>query len=434
MVRSCRECGCGVTVAFLLLLFSVPAGTVGAGAADASPTQGASATDWPQFLGPTRDGTYHGDDLAASWGSNGPAKVWEKAVGQGFSGPVVSDGRLILFHREGDRERVAGFDAETGEEKWNFDYTCDYTDGYSPGDYGPRATPAVANGRVYSFGIAGKLHCLDVASGEKIWRVDTRKEFGARPGYFGLASSPLVEGDAVLINVGGKNKAGIVAFDKNSGDVLWKVTDDEASYSSPVAATIDGKRHAFFFTRSGLKDLDPSTGDVRFEFPWRARIQSSVNAATPVVVGDLVFVSASYQTGAALLKVTAGTHKKVWSSDESLSNHYSTSVHREGYLYGFDGRHEGRPSLRCVELKTGDVAWEKKLSGDGAIVRTGGRLLIVTSKGELVVVSASPDGFRELARATVVDGSREAVRAHPALAAGRLYVRGPGRLVCLDLR
>ena len=428
MVRIRGDSVGGVTVAFLVLLCTVEAAAVDSASA------AVSATDWPQFLGPLRDGTYSGNDLAKSWGTKGPAQVWEQAVGQGFSGPVVAEGRVILFHRKGNKEIVECLDAATGNKKWHFDYACDYTDGYSPDDYGPRATPAVSSGRVYTFGIAGKLHCLDVARGAKVWSVDTREKFGAREGFFGLASSPLVEGKSVLINIGGRKKSGIVAFEKNSGEVLWTATDDEASYSSPVATTIDGKRHAFFFTRSGLKDLDPGTGEVRFDFPWRARIRASVNAATPIVVGDLVFVSASYQTGAALLRVTAGAPKKVWSSDDSLSNHYSTSVHHQGHLYGFDGRHEHRPTLRCIELKTGDVVWENDLSGAGAILRAGGRLLILTSKGELVLVSASPDGYRELARATVVDGSGKAVRAHPALAAGRLYVRGPGRVVCLDLR
>lgn len=434
MVQVGSEFGGWVVAAFLVLFCGVGAAPVGAAGAEGAAADAVSAADWPQFLGPLRDGTYPGDDLGESWGPKGPPKLWELAVGQGFSGPVVAAGRVILFHRKENKEVVTCLDAETGGKKWDFGYTCDYTDGYSPDDYGPRSTPAVSSGRVYTFGVAGKLHCLDLAQGQAVWSVDTREKFGARAGFFGFASSPLIEGKAVLINIGGTKKAGIVALEKASGEVLWTATDDEASYSSPVATTIDGKRHVFFFTRSGLKDLDPGTGEVRFDFPWRARIRASVNAATPLVVGNRVFVSSSYQTGAALLEVTAGAPRKVWSSDASLSNHYSTSVYHGGHLYGFDGRHEHRPTLRCVELKTGSVLWEKDLAGGGALVRAGDRLLILTARGKLLQVSASPDGYRELARATAIDGGGKAVRAHPALAAGRLYVRGPGRLVCLDLR
>ena len=189
MVQVGSESGGWVVAAFLVLFCGVGAAPVRAASAEGAAGDAVSAADWPQFLGPLRDGTYPGDDLGESWGPKGPPKLWELAVGQGFSGPVVAAGRVILFHRKENKEVVTCLDAETGGKKWDFGYTCDYTDGYSPDDYGPRSTPAVSSGRVYTFGVAGKLHCLDLAQGQAVWSVDTREKFGARAGFFGFASS-----------------------------------------------------------------------------------------------------------------------------------------------------------------------------------------------------------------------------------------------------
>ena len=234
-----------------------------------------------------------------------------------------------------------------------------------------------------------------------------------------------------LLNIGGANGAGIVAFDKTSGKLLWKSTDDGASYSSPVAATLNGRRYAFFFTRRGLVALDPSNGREFFDFPWRPRIRASVSAATPLVIDDLVFLSASYQTGAVLLRVKEDHVEKVWSADEVLSNHYATSVHHEGFLYGFDGRQEAGPNLRCVELKTGKVRWSEDGFGAGTVTLAGRRLLVLRENGELILTPASPDGFKPVARAQILP---QGVRAYPALAGGRLYARSKDTLVCVDLR
>jgi outer membrane protein assembly factor BamB len=390
----------------------------------------ASASDWPQFLGPARDGVYAGTDLADSWPKEGPPVVWRKKVGQGFSGPAVSGGRLILFHRTGDKEAVECLDAGTGKLLWNFDYPTGYRDDFGF-DEGPRATPTIAQGKVFTFGAEGSLHCLEFQTGKKIWSINTKTEFGAAKGFFGMVCSPLVEGSAVLLNVGGPNGAGIVAFDQNTGKVRWKATADEASYSSPVAATVNGLRYAFFFTRAGLAALDPDSGRVWFEFPWRSRINASVNAATPLVVDDLVFLSASYQTGAAVLRVKENRVEKIWAADDVLSNHYATSVYSDGFLFGFDGRQEYGENLRCVEFKSGKVRWSEDRFGAGTVSLAGTRLLILTETGELVLAPASPDRFKPLARAQLLP---KGVRAYPALADGHLYARSKDTLACIDLR
>jgi outer membrane protein assembly factor BamB len=388
-----------------------------------------SPADWPQFLGPTRDGVYAGGDLALP-PKGEPPVLWRKKVGQGFSAPVVAAGKVILFHRAGDREVLDALDPTTGDPIWSSSAPTAYKDDFGF-DAGPRATPAAADGRVFAFGAEGLLRAVDLDGGKEAWTVDTRAAFKVRKGFFGAACSPLVEGGLVLLNVGGEGNAGIAAFDAATGKTVWTSTGDRASYSSPVAATVGGARHALFFTRAGLVDLDPATGAVRFQFPWRARMEASVNAATPIVAGDLVFISASYGVGAALLRIKEPAPEVVWSSDDVLSCHYATSVLRDGRLYGFDGRQEHGPSLRCVDLLAGKVLWTKDRFGAGTVTLAGGQLLIVTEGGELVVAPASPDGFRETARARILAGT---VRSYPALASGRLYVRNEDTLACFDLR
>jgi len=387
------------------------------------------ASDWPQFLGPTRNGACAGNDLPDSWPKEGPRVAWKRKIGQGFSGPAVSAGKLILFHRLDDKEIVECLDADKGTSLWTFDCPTGYHDDFGF-DEGPRATPTIADGKVFTFGAEGNLHSLDVNTGRKIWSVNTKTAFATPKGFFGMACSPLVEGNAVMLNLGGANGAGIVAFDKATGKLLWKATDDEASYSSPVAATLGDRRYAFFFTRSRLVALDPANGKLRFDFPWRPRVHASVSAATPLLIGDLIFLSASYETGAVLLRVNEDKVEKVWSADDVLSNHYATSVYHEGCLYGFDGRQELGPNLRCVELKTGKIRWSEDRFGAGTVTLADHRLLVVREDGELILAPASPDGFKPVARAQVLPNG---VRAYPALAEGRLYARSKDALVCLDL-
>jgi outer membrane protein assembly factor BamB len=388
-----------------------------------------AAADWPQLLGPARNGISTETGLRTSWPRQGPPLLWQKDVGAGFSGPVVVGRRLILFYRVKDEEVVECLDALTGDRKWRFPYATDYQDDFGF-DEGPRSTPTVAGSRVYTLGASGMLHCLDLATGKKVWRRSVMEEYQVRKGYFGVGTSPLVEGDLVLVNVGGK-KAGIVAFHKDTGKEVWKATDDGASYSSPVAATVGGKRSVFFFTRRGLVVLDPRSGAVRFDKFWRSRMDASVNAATPVVVGDDVFVSACYGTGALLLHFGKGEPEEVWKGDEVLSNHYATSVHRAGYLYGFDGRQEQRARLRCVELKTGQVCWTKEEFGCGSMILADGQLIILCEDGDLVLVEPTPAGYREKARVKLLTSP---CRAQLALADGRLYARDSKKLICEDMR
>jgi outer membrane protein assembly factor BamB len=389
----------------------------------------AAAQDWPQHLGPERNGIYKGAALAESWGAQGPRVVWRKTVGQGFSGPVVAQGRVILFHRVANEEVVEALDARTGAPQWRYAYATTYRDDFGF-DEGPRAVPVVASGVVYTFGAEGQLHALDLAKGTRLWSEDTMRRFKVPKGFFGAAGSPLVEDGRVVANVGGPG-AGIVAFDAKSGKVLWTATNDQASYSSPAGATMSGRRLAVFLTRAGLLGLDPATGTIEFQRPWRARMAASVNAATPLVIGDLIFVSAQYGPGAAVLRLQGKMLTELWASDDVMSNHYATSVHHDGHLYGYHGRQEFNPSFRAVDLRTGAVRWSEDRFRAGSVILAGNRLVILRETGELILAVASPDRFQPLARAQILPAT---VRAYPALADGHLFARNENTLVCLDLR
>jgi hypothetical protein len=234
----------------------------------------------------------------------------------------------------------------------------------------------------------------------------------------------------VIVNVGARG-SGIVAFDKDTGKEVWKATDDGASYSSPVAATLDGVRHVLFFTRQGIVSLDPATGEVRFRKFWRSRMNASVNAAAPVVAGEQAFFTSCYDTGAILVRAKKDGLEEIWSNDRSLSCHFGTPVHHDGCLYGFHGRQEAGTEMRCIALKRGQVLWSQEGFGCGSMILAEGNLIVLSEGGELVLVEAKRDKYREKARAAVLTGP---CRAHMALANGRLYARDNKKLVCWNVK
>ncbi|HMF18433.1 MAG TPA: PQQ-binding-like beta-propeller repeat protein [Gemmataceae bacterium] len=390
----------------------------------------AAAGDWPQFLGRDRNGISKETGLVDTFPRSGPPQVWKKEVGEGFSGPVVAGERLILFHRVGNEEVVECLNAGSGKGVWKFAYPTNYQDQLGKGD-GPRSTPVIAGKNVITLGAEGMLHCIDIEKGKKIWARNIIKDYSVPQSYFGVGTSPLVEGKLVLVNVGGKG-AGIVAFALDSGKEIWKATGDGASYSSPVATTIAGTRLAVFFTRQGAVILDPLTGKVIFQKRWRARYDASVNAATPLVIGDRVFLSASYETGALLLRLKKDGADVLWSNDNSMSNHYNTCVHQDGHLYGIDGRQERGPSLRCIDLKAGKVMWDEAGFGCANLILAEGKLIALTEKGDLVLAAATPAAYREKARARILEDGP--CRAQMALANGLLYARDQKTLACWKLQ
>ena len=401
--------------------------------------------DWPQILGPGRNGVAGDEKLADSWPKSGPRTVWQREGGSGFSGLAVAEGIAVLFHRVGDVEIVEAMNAATGQPIWKTDFPARYIPSYV-NDNGPRAVPVIQGGRVYVFGALGGLRCVDFETGNKLWERDTfeeynsKKQFHGEPpeGYFGIGSTPIVEGDKLIVNVGGDTKgAGIVAFSLQTGKTLWKATKERASYSSPVAATVDGVRHVIFVTRLNVVSIDPANGKVRFRFPFGAH-GPKVSAATPLVLDGHLFVSASYEFGAVFAKIGPSDAKVLWSSDEMMSSQYTTCVWDNGSLYGIHGRQDrGRAGLRCFDPKTQKVCWEKSSFGYATLIKADGKLLILKTNGELVLAELNPNQYRELARATIFEPTireRYPVKALPALATGRLYVRDTRTIKCINLR
>ncbi|MBI3471222.1 MAG: PQQ-like beta-propeller repeat protein [Candidatus Solibacter usitatus] len=427
---------------------------------------GAVAGDWTSFLGPTHNGMSPETKLLRQWPKGGPALVWEMRKGTGYASPAIQGDRLVYFHRTGSEERVECLHPESGARYWTFGYLTTFEDRYGYNN-GPRASPVIDGDRVYTYGAQGKLHCLKLDTGQVYWKRDLAAEFRVPQDFFGTAATPLIEGDLLIVNVGAPRGPCVAAFDKRTGKMVWGAGDQWGpSYASPAPATVDGRRRVFVFAggessppTGGLMAIDPANGAVDFSFPWRSRSVESVNAASPVVVGNQVFISASYRTGGALLNLLPnGAHSVAWTTGD-LGTHWNTAVHRDGYLYGFDGRNEPDASLVALELKTGKLAWRanpeweetfesngsprKQRLGTfrGSLLWADGQFLCLGELGHLLWMDLTPRGYREVARAWLF-AARE-TWALPVLSRGLLYVsqntrdvfRGaPPRLLCYDLR
>ena len=411
--------------------------------------------DWPVFLGPLGNGVSGEKGIIAPWPPEGPRVVWKKRVGVGYGMPVVSRGRLFQFDRQGDEACLSCLRSESGEPLWTFKYPTQYEDYYGYNN-GPRCCPIVDDDRVYIYGAEGMLHCLRAYDGALVWKVDTKTEFGVVQNFFGVASVPVVEGDLLIVQVGGSppgasqelspsmkgNGTGIVAFDKLTGRVRYRVTDELASYASPALATVNGHRWCFVLARGGLIGLEPATGKVDFHFPWRARALESVNAANPVVVGDQVFISETYGPGSALLRVRPGSYDVLWTDaekrwDKSMQCHWSTPIYHEGHLYGCSGRHAENADLRCIEWATGKVNWRQPDLSRTSLLMVDGHFICLGENGRLLLLKINPDQYEEVSRLGP-DGNGQPVLRYPCWAApilshGLLYIRDRNNLVCFEL-
>jgi outer membrane protein assembly factor BamB len=394
-----------------------------------APLTHAQKNSWPQFLGATRDAVYHGDDLAEDWPKEGPRMLWQAHAGEGFSGPVVAEGKVILFQRIANEEVVECLDWLTGKPLWKFSYPTKFKDGIRA-DNGPRSTPTMVDGRIYSYGAEGELHCLDAKTGAMVWHVSGKKDFGIKPRWHGVACSPLIEGNALILNIGDTNDAGIVAFNKENGEVLWKSTKHKVSCSSPIAATIGGRRYIITLSSRSLAALDPVTGKELFTDTLDAKHKDHLLAACPIVIDDLVFASGAYNVGGHLLRVKDGKKENVWKTS-ALATQYATPIFYDGHFYGVHGQWEAGVELRCIDLEKGELKWSRPEYKESTVLRAGDELFVLTYTGLLVRGKLSPMEFKESARAQV---SSFGVRAYPALADGLFYVRTRNKLVCLDLR
>jgi outer membrane protein assembly factor BamB len=393
----------------------------------------ALAGDWPQWLGPRRDNS--SQEIVKPWTE--PLKIlWKQPVAEAHSSPVVAQGRVYLHTAVAgkDEEALTAYDAKSGKQLWQTAYPR--APFKNPFGNGPRATPSVNADKVYAFGITGLLTCFAADTGKQLWQVDTLKKYNAPNLVFGVSCSPLIEGDLLFVNVGGKGSS-IVAFDKNTGEERWKGLDDPASYSSPIGIKQAGEREIVFLTAKGLVALAPKDGSVFWKYPLVDKLAES--STTPVVAGDILFGSSITIGGVGLrLQASEGKPgvKEAWMKPD-LNCYFSTPVAvGKDYLYIVTGSSPfafvKQATLRCVEAQTGKELWSRGKVGTyhASLLRTGdSKLLMVEEAGNLVLLQPKPESYDELARSKICGQTW----AHPALAERRLFIRDSKQLVCVEM-
>jgi outer membrane protein assembly factor BamB len=377
----------------------------------------AFGADWPQFRGPNRDGV----SAEKGWFKAGATAktVWESSVGAGYSAVAIKDGRLYTMGNKANQDSVICLDAATGQAIWTYDYPC------KSGSYaGPRCTPTVDGSSVFTLSREGLLLCLDAAKGGVTWQRNLKQDMDVDLPQWGLAGSPLVVGDRVIVNVGTNG----LAVDKATGKTRWASGGAGSGYASPVLFQQSGVPAVLVFAAKAVVATDLGTGKLLWSYAWNTSYD--VNAADPLVIGGKVLISSGYGRGGALLSVAHGLPKVEWEA-KSLSSHFSTPVISGGEVYGISGN-TGKGELRCIDPATGKIKWGNKETGFGSLMLADGKLIVLNEKGTLSVVEAAPDACRELWSQKILDG---VCWTMPTLCNGLVYCRNDkGRLVCLDLR
>ncbi len=445
--------------------------------------QDAVVSDWPSMLGPSHNARSIETKLSKNWSVkehtndhtidyNGPKLVWSLVRGEGYASPSLADGRLIYFHRIADEEVVECRNPETGKLLWQHRYPTTYKDRYGFNN-GPRCAPFISGNRVVTYGADGSLRCLEVATGELLWKHNILTEFSATQEYFGVGPGPLVQDGRVIINVGAPQGPEVVALDLKTGKTLWESKKSEkpeeswgASYATPIPGIINGRDRIFVFAggdsrppTGGLLMLDPATGKIDARFPFRSKRYESVNASSPTVVGNQVFISTSYKTGGILLNINGSSTPSVAWRTKDLGTHFATTIHKDGYLYGVDGGSRNNTAISCIELATGKLMWRTVPEWKETVTQKGkshevtytaarcsllyadGAFLCLTEEGHLLWLKMAPKGCQILSR-TWLFAAKETY-SMPVISRGLLYVvqnrkswldGSPTRLFCYDLR
>lgn len=388
-------------------------------------TTAAGAVDWPSYRGPAHDGRSTETGVFDTWPKSGPATLWRAELGSGYSAASVADGRVFTLFGDGTNEFLAAFSAYQGEELWRIRLDAERKDSF--GD-GPRSTPSVADSVVYGLGAKGKLVAVKAESGEEIWSRDLVADFGAAIPQWGISTSPTVFEELLLVDVGGKNGHGVVALARSDGKLIWKAESGLPGYSTPLVVEAAGAEQALFFTGTKLVAVSPRDGKPLWDYEWRTSYD--VNAAMPVFLPpDRVFISTGYDKGAAVLRVKKTESglavEEVWKSRE-MRNHFNSSVLVDGHLYGFDNG-----TLKCIRADDGTERWAKRGFAKGSLLYADGHLVVLGERGQLALVEATPEGYREKALSEVFNAKTWTM---PTLADGVLFVRSEKELVALDPR
>ena len=386
------------------------------------------AADWPNWLGPLKNGSSPETGLLTTWPATGPKVLWKHPGGDGYSTIAIAKGRAITQVQHDGAEYVLALDAVKGTKLWETKIAAAYKNQF--GD-GPRATPTVEGNSINVYSPSGLLACLDAEKGAVTWSVNLLADFGGKAVTYGLSASPFVEGDLVYAIPGGKG-AGVAAFDKKTGKLAWKTGEDKSAYSSPMSVSVGGQKQIIFFTAKGLLAVTPDKGKELWRIEWITEFDC--NICTPLLIGkDLLFVSTGEGNGCALYKLSAAAPEVAWESKGAKSvmmNYWANAVEHNGYLYGVSGEFNKRIDLNCVDLKTGKLMWSEKSIGKAAVTLADGHLFITTKKGELILVRADPMKYDEKARITML---AEGCRTSPTIADKRLYLRDQKNIYCLDI-
>jgi len=405
------------------------------------------AQDWPDWRGKNRDAIWEETGIVDKFDSDVLPAKWSVPIGPGYSGPTVSRGKVYVtdrVERPKQLERVLCFDERSGKELWVHQYESFYE--YIGYPAGPRASVVISDGKAYSLGAMGQLFCLDADFGDVIWHKDLSKYYDINMPIWGIASTPLVVDEKLIVHVSGSKRACVVAFNKDSGEEIWRNLNDRAGYSAPILIEKNGIRVVVNWTEHSLSGLDPETGKVLWRFPWRTG--SGMSISTPVLYKDHIFVSAFY-SGSLLVKLGEDyrTAEKVWQRSgqserktDALHCVMNTPVILDDYIYGVDSYGE----LRCLEFSTGDRVWEDLTAVDKDrwanihFIQRGDLTWMFNEHGELLITELSPAGFKEISRAKLIEPTRKQLPrgvtwSHPAFANKHVFIRNDNRLLCSDL-
>ncbi|MFN9552235.1 MAG: PQQ-binding-like beta-propeller repeat protein [Pirellulaceae bacterium] len=463
-----RSLATSVAIALLLVASPLPCSAQDASISEASPAAPASlwsrdGEDWPRMLGPHGDNRSNESGVQLEWPAGSEPKiVWTLPTGVGYANGVAAYGRFFQFDRFEDTERLTCVHAETGKVLWTAEAPVEYIDMYGYNN-GPRCSPLVDGGQVFVHGVAGRLACYRVEDGKLLWQRDLTKDYHVVPNFFGVGSAPLVVGDLLWVMVGGSpkdvaiapglldvakpNGTAMVAFDRWTGEEKYRLGNDLASYSAPILATLNGKTWCLAFCRQGLIVFDPTNGQIADTFAWRSEVFESVNAASPIVRANEIWLTETYGPGSVKLERKDGKLKDLWRDEKLQKNqamraHWATPILRDRYLFGCSGRNEPDANLRCVDWETGKVQWQVRNRDRTTLLAVQDHFFVYGEYGQLALMKANPD------RAEVViawdyeqkrgEDGRPLLEAPtwspPVLSHGYLYLRGAKRVVCLDVR
>jgi outer membrane protein assembly factor BamB len=390
----------------------------------------AAGQDWPQWRGPNRDGVAERMNLADQLPEN-LKFVWKVEVGEGYSAPVAAESKVVLFVRQREKEVVLCLNAQNGQEIWRYSYAAPYTPRADarPHGKGPKATPAIAADKVSAFGVTGILTCVDLGNGKLVWQKRFSDRFKKTYPLYGAANSPLVEANLCILGIGGHNDGALAAFNKDTGELVWEVTEDGPSYASPIAVDLAGHRQVVALMQTRLVGVAAKTGQLLWQVPFTSPYD--MNIITPVFHDGMIIYSGYRKGTTAVRLVKAGDRtsaSRVWHR-ERFSMYMSSPVIRGEYMYGLS---QQRAAVSCIALKDGEHKWNSPggLGQYVSIVGAGDKLLVLTTKGRLMLVAADSSGYKELGRTHVTD---KPVWAHLALAANRIYAKDKTHLACFEL-